>query len=120
MRVPFDRSLAQWIRELESQDKLYTFYNSPEWKRLRAQVLAEAHHECQECIKHGRYTRATTVHHINEVKVRPDLALSRWYKVGDEMRPNLVALCHRCHDDAHDRMRGSKPKEPSFTNVERW
>lgn len=37
-RVPRDRTLAQWIRELEARGKLWEFYQTLEWRRLRAEV----------------------------------------------------------------------------------
>ena len=57
------------------------------WRRARRRYL-EAHPLCVECMKEGRYTRATDVDHI--VPHRGDPALF-W----DE--DNWQALCHRHH-----------------------
>ena len=80
------------IRELIRADRLELFYNSGAWLRLRAQVLVMDHHECQECKKRGKYTRATVVHHVNRLKSRPELALSMWYESKGEKRRNLVSV----------------------------
>lgn len=53
------------------------------WRRLRAMVLAEEP-LCRECLRQGRVTPATDVHHID----------------GDARnmrRENLEPLCHECH-----------------------
>lgn len=122
-RVPDDIPLAAWIRQLIATNKIYVFYKSDEWKRLRLEVLHDAHNECERCLKHGRYTPATIVHHVNEVRKRPDMALTKTYidKDGNEQK-NLVALCFACHEDEHDRLDKvrQEQKKASFTNVERW
>lgn len=113
------RDVARWIRELIESGELWRFYKCAEWLSLRAKVLAKFHHECQECVKRGKVTQAKFVHHINEVKHRPDLALSEYYtdKDGREQR-NLVPLCHACHDKAHGRFCGGEFR-PQL-NKERW
>lgn len=110
----------QWIRELIQQGKEYKFYKSRSWLDLRESVLEQFHYECQECCKQGKYKRAETVHHINEVKKRPDLALSEYYidSMTGEKKRNLIPLCNDCHNKAHERMGYKKPK-PQL-NVERW
>ena len=57
------------------------------WNRARRRYL-EKHPLCVECMKNGRYERATDVDHI--VPHRGDPVLF-W----DES--NWQALCHRCH-----------------------
>ena len=79
MRIPTDISLATWIRQLIADDKIIFFYKSKEWIDLKDEVMSDNHYECQECLKRGRYTRADCVHHVNEVRHRPDLALSKHY-----------------------------------------
>lgn len=119
MRRPQDKRLEEWIRELFRIGKIVLFYKCDEWRELRAEVLEEAHNECQYCVKKGIYTKAVHVHHVNEVRKRPDLALSKYYR--DEhgkMKRNLVALCHNCHDIEHDRFKGQEPA-PQL-NEERW
>ena len=104
MRAPTDRSLASWIRELLDTGQIVRFYKCDEWRELRAEVLRDHHQECSECAKHGKYTRARVVHHVHEVRDRPDLALTRWVREPDgTMTENLVPLCMEHHEMAHGR-----------------
>lgn len=115
--------IERWIRQLIKEDKLYKFYKSDEWLQLRAEVLRDNHYECVHCLKRGRYTRAVMVHHVNEVRKKPSMALTKTYidKTGQE-RMNLVPLCFACHEAEHDRfekVRAEQGKE-KFSNEERW
>lgn len=106
---------ADEIRTLCAQDKEYTFYASAGWKRIRAEVLNLDHHECQRCREMGRYTPATTVHHIKHLKDRPDLA----YSIYDGDDRQLVSLCASCHDHEHpEKLRKNAKAEP--LTPERW
>ena len=82
------------------------FYNSGLWKLFRREVLEEQHHECQVCKAKGLFTPAVTVHHIEPILKRPDLALTK---------SNCMAICDRCHYEEHH---GHKAK-PQL-NEERW
>lgn len=124
MRVPKDRSLSSWIRELAKEGKLYRFYKTDEWRSLRAAVMADAHGECEWCReKAGPPVRATCVHHVNEVKDRPELALARYCTDAEgNMQRNLWAICEVCHNRAHGRFQGPRKKrddERPLTD-ERW
>lgn len=122
------KALAQYIRDLEGRGKLYKFYKSRAWKTLRQQVLEENHFECARCASVGRYTKATMVHHVNEVKRRPDLALSRYFT--DEhgtVKLNLLPLCDACHEREHQRFATGGATDSfhqthahTFKNDERW
>ena len=57
------------------------------WRKARKAFL-QAHPLCAECMKEGRYVKATDVDHI--VPHRGDMKLF-WD------RSNWQALCHRCH-----------------------
>ena len=59
------------------------------WRRARKRYL-EAHPLCVECMKEGRYTRATDVDHIKPHRGDPVLF---W----DE--DNWQTLCHRHHSE---------------------
>lgn len=120
MRIPNDVPLASFIRQLIREDKLPVFYLSEDWKELRQEVLEAFHYECQECLKRGNYTRADCVHHVNEVRIRPDLALSRYYTdhAGNQ-RENLLPLCNTCHNIVHDKL-GNWQRRDKFSNKERW
>lgn len=118
-----NNDIAAHIRQLIADNKLYVFYKSREWIELRNEVLREHHYECAHCLQQGRYTRAYMVHHVNEVRKRPDMALTKTYvdSEGQEHK-NLVPLCFACHEAEHDRFelkRTAQGKE-GFTNEERW
>ena len=120
MRVPTDTPLAAYIRRLIKANKVEQFYFTEDWKELRQDVLDFFHNECQECLAKGEYTRADCVHHVNEVRHRPELALSRYYVDGKGMRQyNLVPLCNRCHNNVHDKLK-KHWETKRFTNEERW
>lgn len=120
MRIPSDISLSAYIRRLIAQDQIEKFYRSEDWKELRQEVKEELHNECQECLKKGVYTRADCVHHVNEVRDRPDLALSKYYtdKNGSRQR-QLVTLCNQCHNEVHDKLKKWQYKD-KFVNEEKW
>lgn len=120
MRIPNDISLASYIRKLIRQDKVYLFYQTDEWKELRVDVLEELHYECQDCLVHGRYTRADCVHHHNEVRERPDLALSKYYTDAEGQRQRqLIPLCNACHNIRHEKLQRWQSRD-KFINEERW
>lgn len=120
MRIPTDISLATYIKQLEAAGELEQFYQTKEWKELRAEVLIDNHYECAECIKRGRYTRAVCVHHVNEVRNRPDLALSKYYTDQEgKQHKQLIPLCNTCHNEIHDKL-GKWQRKGKFINVERW
>lgn len=120
MRIPRDIPLRVYILRLIAADKVEKFYQTEDWRDLRADVLEDFHNECQECLKRGEYTRADCVHHVNEVRVRPDLALSRWYvDEHGKKQPNLVPLCKTCHNIVHDKLY-KYAREGKFDNEERW
>ena len=121
MRIPKNIALATYIRRLIAAGKVEIFYQSDDWKELREKVLQYFHYECQECLKRGIYTRAVCVHHVNEVRHRPDLALSRYYTDHKgNTQPNLVPLCNQCHNIAHPEKGYKNAKKERFINEERW
>lgn len=71
------------------------FYKTTRWKSKRLKVLKRDEYRCQECKRYGKTAAATTVHHINPLRIRPDLRLESW---------NLVSLCGECHGKMHDRI----------------
>lgn len=116
--------LTRWIPALCEAGALWRFYKTPEWQRLRRQVLARYHGECAWCAASAPslVARAETVHHVYPVKAHPAWALSEFVTTRDGKRArNLVPLCHDCHDRAHQRMsyRPSSPPAPPLT-PERW
>ena len=112
---------ACWILELIAQDRLHEFYTSGLWLRARARALRNQHRECQRCKARGLIVTEgdrredgsvvhLTVHHINRVRERPDLALME-YKPGGKR--NLEVLCDSCH--WHEHHKAAVVKYP-----ERW
>lgn len=121
VRVPLDRPLASWIRELEAEGRLYLFYKSPEWRALRDQVMADHHWECERCAARGEYARADTVHHEYEVKRRPWMALIRYVDEPDGTRREVLhPLCGDCHNEAHGRRMAGPARRRPQVNEERW
>lgn len=117
------------LETLIKENKLWKFYKCPEWIRLKTQVLQDQHYECQICKSRGIVTRydetedgrrklIQTVHHVNEVRKHPELALSRYYFVDGVRHDNLIAVCKKCHNEIHDRFGGNKTS--GFVNTERW
>ena len=72
------------------------FYHWPVWRRLRIQALERDHYLCQECLRQGRLTAATEVHHKQEIRTHPELAL---------VLSNLESLCWKCHEETKVRKR---------------
>lgn len=121
MRIPKHIPLESYIRKLIKEDRIIEFYKSDDWLELRADVLEAFHNECQECLKRGKVTHAECVHHVNEVRKKPQLALSRYYtdRHGEEQF-NLVPLCNACHNMQHPEKGWGAKKNDRFTNKERW
>ena len=116
--------LARWIPVLCEAGALWRFYNTPEWRRLRRQVLERWHGECAWCAgaAPSLVVQAEMVHHVYPVKTHPAWALSEFVTTPEGKRVrNLVPLCHDCHDRAHQRMgyRPSPLSAPPLT-PERW
>lgn len=120
MRIPTDIPLAVYIRRLIKENKIEKFYLSEDWKEKREKVLEFFHFECQECLKKGKYTEADCVHHINEVRQHPELALSEYYvDEKGQTQYNLVPLCNTCHNLIHEKLIKFQRKDKFFLD-ERW
>lgn len=120
-----NKDLVNWINELIKEDRLYRFYKSREFTELRAKVLEDAHYECQYCRRKGRITKATIAHHEYYVRDYPQYALTQYVMDEEGMHQNLVAVCHRCHEDIHknERLYGwlKKKQEDKDKDIpERW
>jgi 5-methylcytosine-specific restriction endonuclease McrA len=73
------------------------FYKSTAWRKCRKAFLADpANVLCADCLaKRPPVTTPTQeVHHINDRRQYPELALSFTDHTG---QPNLVGLCKACH-----------------------
>jgi len=80
-----DRYYDKYLRDPRAK----AFYHSAAWMRMRELILARDHGLCQECLRQGRYTPATAVHHKQELLERWDLRLDP---------DNLESLCDECHN----------------------
>lgn len=108
--------LKTWIETLIDENKLYKFYKSKYWIKLKNEVLEEQHYECQICLKKGKLTKADTVHHIRYVKEWPELALSKYFINEHKYKQkNLIAICFDCHNKVHNRFNFKEP-----INDEKW
>ena len=110
----------EWLQKLIADGDIHEFYISPEWQRLRKEVLKEQRKECQCHKERGEYCKANHVHHVNYVRIHPELALSKWYKNGNGViKRNLIAACKMCHETVchPERLRWNK-KDP--LTPERW
>lgn len=123
MHVPVD-NLGPWLAEKIRNGEERDFYLSPEWDHLRREVLRDDLYECQICKKAGRFRRAEIVHHINEIKHRPDLALTKEIEGKDGKKTrNLISVCWICHNSVchPGRLERYKFKKKSgFDQTERW
>ena len=92
------------------------FYRTRRWKSIRKRVLADHHHECQDCRARGRLTPATLVHHELPLRDYPEYALTPKLPDGTDQ---LIPLCDPCHERIEtERGNRSGPTEP-FT-AEWW
>ena len=121
---------ACWILSLIAQDNIAAFYHSPQWRRFKRDILRKYPHRCYLCErkKPARLTLlrmpwekpkgpddkrpVAIVHHVNEVRQRPDLALSAYDGAG---RPNVIVICPACHWDEHHKRSALAERIP-----ERW
>lgn len=108
----------RWLLQLIREDKMVKFYQSKQWRSVRAKRLKLDHNECQRCKLQGKYTKAKNVHHKKEVKKFPELALEL---------ENTESLCIVHHNEEHDRyVISSKKKQTKLENfknfdpTERW
>ncbi len=121
----------KWIEELIEKDELWRFYKSPQWIKLKKEVLKANHYECAECRKKGIVTRydvdadgnrtlLSTVHHVQFVRNHPELALSRTYTYKGKTYQNLIPVCKACHNKLHPEKHRKHNSELHFSNKERW
>lgn len=116
-------NFLRWLIGLIQAGDIHPFYVTPQWRALSADVLRDDRRECQLCKGRGKYRRADLVHHVNHVKRRPELALSRFFEddSGKQQR-NLISVCRGCHETVchPERMRKAGHRPTGFVNEERW
>lgn len=115
---PGGRDVEEWEqaidRHFRSRTKKQTmFYKTMAWRRKRLEILERDNYECQLCKREGKYNKGNTVHHIQHMEDRPDLALA------DD---NLLTVCEACHNKEHpERSSGfNRAKEVKGVPPERW
>ena len=129
--IGFDKNnklmLEQYIKQLIKENKLYKFYKSDEWQELREQIIFEQHNECILCRQKGVINSIDIVHHVEYVRSKPRLALSKYYvdKKGKQQL-NLLGVCHAHHEQLHKRCTFSEnnfnnnKSSKKLQNIERW
>lgn len=80
-----------------------SFYESPEWRRCKAEYLKKANHLCERCLEKGIYEPAKIVHH--RIHLTADNYGDAELMFGFD---NLEALCQSCHNDEHGRTKQTK------------
>ena len=120
MRKNMLKSDIEFVKQCIRDDDIHKFYTSPKWRRLREEVLAMDHWECQDCKKRGLYKKATTVHHNQFVQKHPENALDIFYTFQGKQYRNLVSLCHDCHEERHGHRQGTKNAKKKDLTEERW
>ena len=78
------------------KDFTKNFYGTAVWKSCRAEYLKRKKGLCEECLKHGRYTPANTVHHI--IPLTPQNISDQSVTLSFD---NLYAVCRDCHAAIH-------------------
>ena len=96
------------------------FYDTPEWRRKRREILKRDKGECQVHKAKGEYRRATHVHHVKHLDKYPELALEDYYidEHGEKQR-QLISVCKDCHETVCHPERLRWNKKEALTE-ERW
>ena len=98
-----------------SHNRLYiSLINTQRWRALRARTLG-ARPLCEVCLKEGRVTPATEVHHVRPVESTSNYDVMRSLAYDPN---NLLCLCHACHANIHKGMM-SHTKEAVKANRKR-
>lgn len=82
------------VRNKERQ----ALYQSKRWKDLR-EYMVQKYPLCQDCLKEGRITPTSEIHHIKSPFVIGLTEEEKARRAYDEN--NLVALCRDCHIKRH-------------------
>jgi 5-methylcytosine-specific restriction protein A len=75
-------------------------YQSTEWRKTR-ETYMHSNPLCEECLKKGKVTPATSVHHIKSPFKNGEI--NQFLLLDYE---NLMSVCHECHADIHNRQEG--------------
>lgn len=106
------------LMALLSAGKENVWYNSGDWKAVKAAVRKIDHDDCLICKAMGRRRAAHIVHHVRHLRDRPDLALSIYDP--DTGARQLISVCKDCHEMLHpEAQRQYRPHGKPVTE-ERW
>lgn len=75
-------------------------YQNTEWRKMRDTYMHE-HPICEECLKKGKITPATDIHHIRSPFRNGEV---NWTLLLDYN--NLMSLCKECHGNIHAKQQG--------------
>ena len=75
-------------------------YNSAQWRKMRDTYMHE-HPICEDCLKKGKVTPATDIHHIRSPFRGGEI---NWTLLLDYN--NLMSLCKECHGLRHAKQQG--------------
>ena len=121
--------LIKWINELANEQKIYRFYQTVEWRSLRAEIMHKHHNECYKCRQYGKITKADTVHHVYHLRDYPEYGLSEEIYIDAKKIINLIPLCNSCHNIEHPekfnryknkKNNGNSIKNKKNINIEKW
>lgn len=90
-----DKTYNREVRYNKDNIKYARFYASSQWRKARRSKLAQQP-LCEECLREGKITAATIVHHMTELK-------DDWNKRLDA--DNLESICQDCHNKKHKRLK---------------
>jgi Response regulator containing CheY-like receiver and SARP domains len=103
------------MNEYLKNNNIHGFYCCYAWKKKRKEILQNDKHECQYCKAKGKYTKATSVHHVKPVLKYPELAMEDIYTDNTGKHRQLMSACKACHDKEDNKHRERMP-----LTVERW
>lgn len=98
------------------------FYDSRAWRRVRREVLAMDHNECQICRARHRHAPGVIVHHSFHLDEYPEYALAVWVDnpATGERKRNLLTVCRDCHETVCHPERLAAPAPAAPLTEERW
>lgn len=95
---------ANIIRYRDNTTDEQKFYESTEWRKLSNSVKKKHLYKCVECYKEGIFKIANVTHHLLPIAESDE----GWERRLDEGQ--LVPLCHKHHNNYHNRHGGESVK----------
>ena len=88
-------------------------YNNTNWKKVRDAYMKQ-NPLCEECLKQGKVTPATSVHHLKSPFSKGEINYTLLLEY-----ENLMAICHECHGKLHAQEQGHKPVSDIISELDR-